>query len=130
MLLRQILPGQISSTTFKIGWLGLCIIYYLIDTNYMVPIRSQYFSKEKYLLDTNLLLQVDQPVLPPVLVPKNYSGDIPTSLPELPSLDEPGELTYSTVPQLWSVCACRCVWSAREHKLSNDRVTSPGLHHR
>lgn len=34
--------------------------------------------------------KVDQPVLPPVLVPKNYSGEIPTSFPELPSLDEPG----------------------------------------
>ena len=33
-------------------------------------------------------MQVDQPVLPPVLVPKNYSGEIPTSYPELPSLDE------------------------------------------
>ena len=31
-----------------------------------------------------------QPVLPPVLVPKNYQGEIPTSFPELPSLDEPG----------------------------------------
>jgi len=29
-------------------------------------------------------------VLPPVLVPKHFPGDIPTSLPELPSLDEPG----------------------------------------
>ena len=34
--------------------------------------------------------KVDQPVLPPVLVPKNYQGEIPTSFPELPSLDEPG----------------------------------------
>jgi len=33
--------------------------------------------------------KVDQPALPPVLVPKNYTGEIPTSLPELPSLDEP-----------------------------------------
>ena len=34
--------------------------------------------------------KVDQPVLPPVLVPKNFPGEIPTSFPELPSLDEPG----------------------------------------
>ena len=29
-------------------------------------------------------------MLPPVLVPKNNSGEIPTSFPELPSLDELG----------------------------------------
>ena len=34
--------------------------------------------------------KVDQPVLPPVLVPKNFPGEIPSSFPELPSLDEPG----------------------------------------
>ena len=34
--------------------------------------------------------KVDQPVLPPVLVPKNFQGEIPSSFPELPSLDEPG----------------------------------------
>jgi len=34
--------------------------------------------------------KVDQPILPPVLVPKHFPGDIPTTLPELPSLDEPG----------------------------------------
>ena len=33
--------------------------------------------------------KVDQPVLPPVLVPKNCPPYSATSLPELPSLDEP-----------------------------------------
>ena len=32
--------------------------------------------------------RVDQPVLPPVLVPKNYQGEIPTTLPDIPSLDD------------------------------------------
>ena len=33
--------------------------------------------------------KVDQPVLPPVLVPKNCPPYSASSLPELPSLDEP-----------------------------------------
>ena len=41
-------------------------------------------------ISINQSLQVDQPVLPPVLVPKHYQGEIPTTLPELPSLDQPG----------------------------------------
>jgi MAD (mothers against decapentaplegic) family protein 2/3 len=34
--------------------------------------------------------KVDQPVLPPVLVPKNFPGEVPTTRPPLASLDEPG----------------------------------------
>jgi len=32
--------------------------------------------------------RVDPPTLPPVLVPKNYQGEIPSTLPELPHLDD------------------------------------------
>ena len=52
--------------------------------------KDQIESQEFEIDVNNQLLEVDQPVLPPVLVPKHYQGEIPTTLPELPSLDQPG----------------------------------------
>ncbi|XP_023321718.1 mothers against decapentaplegic homolog 3 [Eurytemora carolleeae] len=58
------------------------------------PVENSKSENQKINIDVKILidqsLQVDQPVLPPVLVPKHYQGEIPTTLPELPSLDQPG----------------------------------------
>ena len=76
--------------------------------------------------------KVDQPVLPPVLVPKNFQGEIPSSFPELPSLDEPGASGQVTIASHWSIILMLSShWSAAgQHHLPDDGVPAPGLHHR
>jgi len=49
-----------------------------------------HLRREEVCVNPYHYIKVDQPILPPVLVPKNYTGEIPSVLPDLPSLDEQG----------------------------------------
>ena len=83
--------------------------YFKLYVKIFVGEFAFHLRREEVCVNPYHYTKVDQPVLPPVLVPKvlssnnsvsdlniifpiiqNYQGEIPTSFPELPSLDEPG----------------------------------------